>query len=104
MHLSDYRRAELEARGTSGSSLRATALGLLLAFSQPTMPLILIPQRRVVLGQTPGTAAEVMSLRITEADLFFQINRVYDDLLKLQEDLDRDAKQVLYGRLWDLYS
>lgn len=105
MHISDHRQAELEARSSFGSSLGvATALGVLLAFSQPATPPSLIAERRIILGGMSGTAGEVLSLVITETDLFTQIDRVYDDLLKGQVDLDFDAKQILYGRLWDLYS
>jgi hypothetical protein len=105
MDISARRQIELEARSSSGSSLRAaTALGFLLAVSQPATLPVLVLDRRVVLRETDGTAAEPMSLRITEADLFAQINRVYDDLLRKQVDLDFDARKILYRRLWNLYS
>jgi len=72
MLLPDYRQAELEARSTSGSSLRtAAALGWLLAASQLTVspgqlpePVIVWP--RILPGQTAGTAAEILSLRVVE--------------------------------------
>ncbi len=74
MLLPDSRQAELEARSSSGSSLRTAAtLGWLLAVSQLTVSpdhltgssgLVVWP--RVVPGQTAGTAAEILSLRVAE--------------------------------------
>jgi hypothetical protein len=105
MLLSEHRRAELEAYSTSGSAVGKTiALSLLLLFSQPTTWPTAITGRRFAPGGTIGTGAEVLSLRITEADLFLQINRIYDELLKNQIDLDLEAKRALYSNLWDLYS
>lgn len=36
--------------------------------------------------------------------LIIQINRVYEELLKNQIELDPDAKKALYSNLWDLYT
>jgi hypothetical protein len=105
MLLSEYRKAELEAYSTAGTGVGKTiALSLLLLLSQPTTWPAAITGRRFAPGGTIGTAAEVLSLRITEADLFFQISRIYDDLLKNQIDLDIEAKRALLSNLWDLYS
>jgi hypothetical protein len=105
MVLSEHRKAELEAYSTAGSGVGKTiALSLLLLLSQPITWPIAITGRRFASGGTIGTAAEVFSLRITEADLFFQINRIYDDLLNNQVDLDPEAKRALYSNLWELYS
>lgn len=106
MDIVEQQAAALQARSTSGlSSLGVTtALGLALALSQPTTLPTLVPERGELVGHTLGTSAEISALSITEADLFAEINRIYDDLLKAQVDLDLEAKRMLYGSLWDLYS
>jgi hypothetical protein len=99
------RQVEFEARGTSGSALaKTTALSVLLLFSQPGPALAAVTERRFWRTGTIGTGAEILSLMITEADLFGQISRVYDELLRDQLELDLDVRRVLYGELWSLYS
>lgn len=76
MLLPDYRQAELEARSTSGSSLRtAAALGWLLAASQLAVSPFRLPEPerviawpRILPGQTAGTSAEILSLKVVEVD------------------------------------
>jgi hypothetical protein len=75
MRLPDYRQAELEARSTSGSSFRtAAALGLLAASQLAVSPDRLpepepvIAWLRIQSGQTSGTSAEILSLRVVEVD------------------------------------
>src|SRR5262245_11511273 len=93
------RQAELEAVGTSGSALaKTTALALVLSLlGQTGSGLAASRVRRFVESETLGTSAEPWSLKITEADLFSQINRIYDRLLKEQQDLDIDTRRILYG-------
>jgi len=38
-----------------------------------------------------------------EYKLFQAINDIYDDLLSNQQELDKEAKEILYDNLWDLY-
>jgi len=103
---SQRREAELEARGTIGATVRkaTTALGLLFLVSQPSPSLAALPERRFLGTRTLGTGAEILCLKISEADLFFQINRIYDELHRGQVDLDADSRQTLYENLWSLYS
>jgi hypothetical protein len=97
--------ASLDARGTSGSTLKATsvALGLLLLAYQANPAVAGEPARYAFPGQTAGTGTEIVSLRITENDLLSQLARVYQTLSREQVDLDADATRVLYENLWSLY-
>ena len=97
----------IEPTGTPGSTLvKKTALAmLLLGLSQINAPaLAALPERRYLGAQTLSTAMDVMCLKVTEADLFSQLNRVYESLLKEQIDLDIDVRRIVYGSMWDLYS
>ena len=106
MTITDQRQIEFQARGSSGSSWRATtALSIALIFAQYANGLHLdTAERRPSPTLIQGTAARAESLRITELDLFAQINRIFDGLLKTQVDLDSDARRALYENLWDLYA
>lgn len=105
MTISDSRCRELEARGTAGSTLAKTALlSLVLVLAQYAAPLRELDLSRVQLIRTAGTVSEPSSLQINEMDIFEQINRVYDDLLVNQVELDAESKRVLYANLWDLYT
>ncbi len=117
---SQDRQVALEVRGTSGSAFakgieptgtpgstlaKTTALAmLLLGLSQMGPAIAALPDRRYLGARTVGSGVEIRCLRVTEADLFSQLNRVYDHLLKEQVDLDVDVRRIVYGSLWDLYS
>src|SRR4051794_23262131 len=96
---------ELDANATAAgsSSLIATALTVALLVAQYSHLPISIEDSRMHPG-TSGTISQAISLEIGEIDLFRQINRVYDDLLRNQQDLDSDSKRALYANLWDLYT
>jgi hypothetical protein len=98
---------ELDANATAaGSSLFATtltvALALLIAqYSHLPVP---IEDSGTLYRGTSGTVSEAISLEVRDIDLFRQINRIYDDLVRNQQDLDPDSKRALYANLWDLYT
>src|SRR5205823_6379785 len=96
----------IEATDTPGSSLATmTALAMLLIGLNHTGPVIAtMPDRRYLAAHTLGSEAEIRCLRVTEVDLFSQLNRVYDHLHKEQVDLDADIRRIVYGSLWDLYT
>lgn len=108
MTISEQKRRELEGRGTAGSSLvTVTALSLALTLGQysvQAVPIVEPEDGHVRLAGTGGTASQPLSLEFTELDVFKQINRVYDDLLRSQVELDADARSALYANLWDLYA
>jgi|SRR3990172_1174576 len=97
--------AALDARGSSGSTLKATsaAIGLLLMANQASSGFAATPDRRLLGGETRGTGTEVVSLRITRQDLLAQLSRVYSALSTEQVDLDAEASRILYQNLWSLY-
>nr|WP_281720291.1 hypothetical protein [Nitrosomonas nitrosa] len=92
--------------GTTGSAILATtALGVALVLAQYAAPRICEkPAGTIRLAGTEGTLARPHSLEINELDVFKQINRIYDNLLVNQVELDNDSKLALYSDLWDLYS
>ena len=106
MTISDTKRQELEARGTTGSSLLATtALVAAFTLAQYTeSPIYENPPSLIRLSGTEGTVTKSHSLEISEIDILKQINRIHDNLLKNQVELDYDSKHALYSNLWDLYS
>ena len=105
MTISDERKQELEARGTGGSKfITATALSVALFLAQYSASLIDIAQCDFRSVGTAGTESQPLSLQFTEIDVFRQINRVYDDLLQDQVELDAESKRAIYGNLWDLYA
>ena len=96
---------ELDARGTAGMlAVTTTALGLALLFAQYSVVPIDLQDKRIYLPGTQGTISRSLSLEISEMDLFNQVNKIYDELLKNQIDLDTDSKRALYGNLWNLYT
>jgi hypothetical protein len=97
---------ELDANATAAgsSSLIATALAVALLIAQYSHLPVLIEDGKTGNRGTSGTISHAISLEVSEIDLFRQINRVYDDLLKNQQDLDPDSKRALYANLWDLYT
>lgn len=105
MTILEQKKQELEARGTTGSTLIATtALSLALLFAQYSYSPVTVDDRDVKFALTEGTVLQPLSLRLSEMDLFDQINRLYDDMLKNQVELDADSKRALYKNLWDLYT
>lgn len=104
MTISDTKRQEFAARGTGGSTLfAATALSAALIILQHSAAPIDPDRRSIRRWGTEGTASEPLSLRISEMEIFKQINRVYDDLLRSQMELDAESKRAVYSNLWDLY-
>ena len=96
---------ELEARGTAGSTLvRTAALSLALLIAQHSLPQRDVDSSGIRLTGTEGTVLQPMALQINELDVFSQVNRVYDDLLRNQVELDAESKHALYANLWDLYT
>lgn len=105
MTISDAKKRELEVRGTTGSLLIATtALSVALLLEQYSASGLIQENKSIRLPGTDVTATRPYSLEITELDVFKQINRIYDQLLKNQVELDSDSKRALYSNLWDLYS
>jgi hypothetical protein len=105
MTISESKTRELEARGTTGSTIaRTAALGLALIIAQHSLPHRDVTPGAIKLTGTEGTISQPMALQINELDVFSQINRVYDDLLRNQVELDSDSKRALYTNLWDLYT
>ena len=103
--LTAHQQAALEARGSSGSTLKATsaAIGLLLLTHQPSSGLAAAADKRMLAGETLGTGTEIVSLRITQQDLLAQLSRVFRTLSTEQVDLDAEASRILYQNLWSLY-
>ena len=81
-----------------------TALGLALLCAQYSAKPIDLQDNYIYLPGTQGTIARPLSLDLSEIDLFYQMNQVYDDLLRNQIELDTDSKRALYGNLWNLYT
>jgi hypothetical protein len=105
MTVLESRKQELDANATAaGSSLIATTLTVALLIAQYSHLPILIEDSGTVQRGTSGTISRAISLEIRDIDLFRQINRIYDDLLNNQHDLDLDSKRALYTNLWDLYT
>ena len=105
MTIPEARNQELEARGTAGSVLvGATALGLALSLAQYDTPLGELNRNDVSITRTEGTLSRPLSVQIDEMEVFKQISRVYDELLRNQVELGSESKRVLYTNLWDLYT
>jgi hypothetical protein len=96
---------ELAVRGTGATVVTTTTvLGLVLLFAQYSVVPFDVQEKRFYLPGTQGTISRPQSLEISEVDLFNQVNRIYDELLKNQIELDTDSKRALYGNLWNLYT
>jgi hypothetical protein len=96
--------ASLEARGSSGSTLKASAALTLWLLAQQGYTAHAAPaDKHVFSHETMGTGTAIVSLRITEQDVLAQLARVYRTLSSEQMDLDADARRVLYANLWSLY-
>jgi hypothetical protein len=105
MTISHEKKQEFEALGTQGSTLiRTTALSVALALAQYSSPIVSVDHTRIEVRRTEGTISQPLSFQLDELDLFNQINRVYDDLLRNQVDLDSESKRALYANLWNLYT
>lgn len=107
MTTSDKFQEGLEAKSTSSGAVSvpmSTAFGLVaLLIAQFASQPIIENTTQYSHGGTTGTVLEPESLNASTLDLFVQINRVYDDLLNNQVELDSESKQALYENLWDLY-
>lgn len=99
------RQASLEARGTSGSTLKITsaALSLLFLAHQSGLGTSSASGKSIITDETVGTATAIVSLRITDQDLLAQLSRVYRVLSSEQVDLDVESSRILYQNLWSLY-
>lgn len=106
MTITDAKRRELEARGTTGSLLLATtALALTLTLAHYTGDHI--PEKlsgSVRFAGTEGTVVKSYSVNLGKIDIIKQIYRIHDNLLANQVELDYDSKHTLYSNLWNLYS
>ena len=105
MTISDSKRRELEASETPGSVLaRTSVLTLALLSAQYAYPTPDLITSEISTAKTEGTIAQSLFHEITELEVFKQINRIYDELLSHQIELDSEAKRVLYANLWNLYT
>jgi len=103
MTVAEEKNRELDAK-SSGSTVLASSISLALLLGQYAfLPLPIDDSYRLVHG-TEGTLARAISLEINEIDLFKQINRIHDELLRNQRDLDVDSRRALYQNLWELYT
>lgn len=105
MTISENERLKLDARGTTGSVfLTTTALAVALTLAQYAASHICEkPPSTIRLAGTEGTFEKSHSLEISEIDIFKQINRIHDNLIENQVELDYDSKHALYSNLWNLY-
>lgn len=105
MAISDSTYLGLDARGTAGSTIvKSAILSLALILAQYPVSRSDSGEGSVRLAGTEETLAGSFTLRATEMELLLEMNRIYDDLLSNQVDLDIDAKRALYSNLWDLYA
>jgi hypothetical protein len=105
MTVAEEKNEELDANATAGgSTFIAATLSLAMLLAQYSFSPVALSSSNITISGTSGTVSQAVSLQISELDLFKQINRIYDDLLKNQQELDADAKRALYGNMWDLYT
>lgn len=105
MTISDSTYLGLEARGTTGSTvMKSAALTLAIVLAQYPVSRLDAGESTVRLAGTEETLAVPFTLQTTEMDLLLEMNRVYNELLGNQVDLDIDSKRVLYSNLWDFYT
>jgi len=105
MAISDSTYLGLEARGTAGSTIvKSAILSLALVLAQHPVPSFESGESSVRLAGTEETLAKSFTLQATEMEMLLEMNRIYDDLLSNQVDLDLAAKRALYSNLWDLYA
>jgi hypothetical protein len=105
MPISDSAYLGLEARGTAGSTIIQSAiLTLAIALAQHPVSRLDSGESTIRLVGTEESLTQSFLLQPTEMEWLLEMNRIYDDLLKNQVELDIEAKQALYSNLWDLYS
>lgn len=105
MPILEERRDRLDVHATGGSTLvpkKAVSIARLIA--QYSFNPIVVDANFLESFATQATLSRGLSTNISYIDVFKQINRVYDDLLVNQVELDLDSKRVLYSNLWDLYT
>jgi hypothetical protein len=96
---------QFDAHATAGSIIiSTTALSIALLLAQYSFSPVGGSHSHLTFSGTEATLSRDLSSEITSIDLFRQINRVYDDLLRNQVELDADSRRVLYEHLWDLYT
>lgn len=107
MPSNDEAVASLEARQTNwqGTTM-ATVLGISLLVGQYQIEK---PSEEETLFRSSNNASDgtfqttKSEQTVSQLELFSSINRLYDQLLVDQTDLDGQAKEILYSNLWDLY-
>ena len=105
MAISDSTYLGLEAQGTAGSTIvKSAILSLVIVLAQYPVFRFDSGESGVQLGGTEESLARPFSLQATDFELLLEMNRVYDELLRSQVDLDIEAKRALYSNIWDLYS
>lgn len=105
MPILEDRRDRLEVHATAGSTLIPKgAVSIALLIAQYSFNPIVVDSNYLKSFGTQATLSRCLSTEISYVDVFKQINRVYDDLLVNQVELDLDSKRVLYANLWDLYT
>lgn len=102
--ITDQRTIELAANQTAGSRSLIAATAFLILAAQNSVNNPGEAMERYENAHTQGTETQPRFLEMVEADVFSQINRIYDDILQNQVELDADAKRALYTDLWDLYA
>jgi hypothetical protein len=101
---SNLTSTEFEAKETAGATvLPSAAFGLILLLGQ-YYSLPMEPLENWTFANTAGTAWEPHTLEVSESDVFSQVHRVYEHLLREQVELDPVSKKALYANLWDLYT
>jgi hypothetical protein len=105
MAITDSTYLGLEARGTAGSTIvKSAILSFALVLAQHPVLNFESGESNVRLTGTEETLAKSFVLQATEMEMLLEMNRIYDDLLGNQVDLDLVAKRALYSNLWDLYA
>ena len=104
MTVTDKISEEMVAHSTSGSSYAgSTALSLILLCTQMASSPLIQETPQYTHSGTSGSVIQPESLNVDAVDVFFALNRIYDELLTNQVDLDSTSKQAIYDNLWDLY-
>jgi hypothetical protein len=105
MTVTEAKIIEHDSYGTTGAAIVAvTALSASLLLAQYSRASKVFDPIHVNFDLTPGSDPGTQSAVITEVDIFSQINRVVDELLSNQVDLDVESKRALYQNLWELYT
>jgi len=106
--------AEQEAKGTCAEGAKfykPMAIGLIVLQLSSGSAFYLDRQKsategvRTVAGHEQDTQQLIeLSFSLNVIDIFTELNRVYDSLLKQSKELDDDSHKILYSNLWRLYA